>query len=64
MRNIKKVREIVAAGNMNGRSLRPTLAKVEQLVAEGREDEARAYVAQVSAEVRREDAKGRRCDSY
>ncbi len=49
--SLKKVREIVAAGRMNGRTLRPTLKKVEELVAAGKEDEAREYVAAVSARV-------------
>lgn len=50
--SLKKVREIVAAGNMNGRTLRPTLKRVEELVAQGREDLAREYVEQVSKTVR------------
>lgn len=49
----KQVREIVAAGSMNGKTLGPTLEKVEALVNAGKEAEAREYVAKVSAQVRK-----------
>jgi len=54
MTSLKKVREIVAAGNMNGRTLRPTLKRVEEMLAQGREDLARAYVERVSKTVRKD----------
>ena len=52
MHNIKKVREVVAMGNMNGRVLRLTLKRVEELIVAGREDLAREYVAKISKKVR------------
>jgi hypothetical protein len=46
----KKVREIVAAGSMDGKTLGSTLVKVAELVEAGKVSAARQYVAEVSAE--------------